>query len=237
MNGPPARRIQFATGPPETPWSRPGTTMSRSGRHTDAAGHPDRGPLRVLVANERAARLDVLADIAGELGQQVVARVTDVTVVADRARDVLPDIAVVGLHEHHDKHALTMIEEIVGEGICPVVAVIEGSDPEFIARAAQSGIFAYISSLDSDSMRGAFDIALRRFGQAEELEGALARRAVIERAKGILMERYKIDERAAFERLRDQSQRHSEKLVGVAQALLTSHELLRDPSARQPPAG
>jgi AmiR/NasT family two-component response regulator len=51
---------------------------------------------------------------------------------------------------------------------------------------------------------------------------------VIERAKGILMERYSIDDRAAFERLRDQSQRSGEKLLAISQALLTSHALLRD---------
>jgi AmiR/NasT family two-component response regulator len=202
--------------------------MSRSGRNRDAGASAKPSRLRVLVANEQPGRLEVVAGIAEHLGQVVVARETNPDAVADRAREVLPDIAVVGLHEHHTAHALAMIEEIVGEGVCPVVAVIEGSDPEFVSRAAQSGIFAYISSLDADSLRGAFDVALRRFGHAEELEGALARRAVIERAKGILMERYGIDERTAFGRLRDQSQRTGEKLVAVCRALLTSHELLRD---------
>jgi AmiR/NasT family two-component response regulator len=190
----------------------------------------------VLVANEHAARLEVLASIVGELGQDVVAREVDVQAVADRAREVVPDVAVVGLHERHTEHALAMIEEIVGEGICPVVAVTEEKDADFIARAARSGIFAYVTVLDAESLRGAFDIALRRFGQAEQLEGALARRAVIERAKGILMERYNIDERASFERLRDQSQRSGEKLVAVCQALLTSHALLHDAPGNAPSA-
>jgi len=174
-------------------------------------------------------QLDLLVEIVQTIGQDVVSREIEVVSVADRARELLPDVAVVGLHDHHIDHALAMIEEIVGEGICPVVAVLEGADPEFIARAAQSGIFAYTTSLDGHALRGAFDIALRRYGQAEELEGAFARRAVIERAKGILMERYGIDDRAAFERLRDQSQRSGEKLVAICQALLSSHALMREP--------
>jgi AmiR/NasT family two-component response regulator len=205
--------------------------MSRRDRNRPVFVRRDLGPLRVLVANEQPDRLDALAAIAEEIGQQVVAREVEVVGLADRAREVMPDVAVVGLHAGHAEHALAMIEEIVGEGICPVVAVIDESDPEFISDAARSGIFAYINSLDSDAMRGAFDVALRRFGQAEELEGALARRAVIERAKGILMERYGIDERTAFERLRDQSQRTGEKLIGVSQALLTSHALFHDERA------
>jgi AmiR/NasT family two-component response regulator len=201
--------------------------MGRSG--TVQTARSELSGLRILVANEDAQRLDAVVAIAEGLGQIVVARVVDVASVADRAREVLPDIALVGLHDHHTDHAVALIDEIVGEGICPVVAVTEGRDPEFVARAARAGIFAFTSSLDADSLRGAFDVALRRFGQAEELEGALARRAVIERAKGILMERYGLDDRAAFERLRDQSQRSGEKLVAVCQALLTSHALMHDP--------
>src|SRR4051794_15357608 len=210
--------------------------MSGSGAKRSAVSDGELGRLRVLVANEHAPRLEALASIVEDLGMDVAAREVDVEAVADRARQVVPDVAVVGLHERHVEHALRMIEEIIGEGICPVVAVTEESDPEFVATAARSGIFAYTTSLDADSLRGAFDVALRRFGQTEQLEGALARRAVIERAKGILMERYRLDERAAFERLRDQSQRSGQKLVAVCQALLTSHELLHDaPSAEAAP--
>jgi AmiR/NasT family two-component response regulator len=200
--------------------------MSTGSQRNSPPAHLEQ--LRLLVANEDAVRLEVIAGVAEQIGQSVVAREIDVTSVADRAREVLPDVAVVGLHNHHTAHALAMIEEIVGEGICPVVAVVEGTEPEFVSRAALSGIFAYVNSLDGDSLRGALDVAMRRFGQAEQLEGALARRAVIERAKGILMERYGIDERAAFERLRDQSQRTGEKLQTICQGLLNTHALLHD---------
>jgi response regulator NasT len=216
--------------------------MSTGSSRNPSRERPQLGRLRVLIVNEDMQRLELLVDLAEEIGQTVVGREVEVRSVADRAREILPDVAVVGLHDHHTDHALAMIEEIVGEGICPVVAVIEGNDPDFVSKAAQSGIFAYVSSLDQDALRGAFDVALRRFGQAEELEGALARRAVIERAKGVLMERYGIDDRAAFERLRDQSRRTGEKLLAIAQALLNSHPLLREaasdePVANRPPIG
>jgi AmiR/NasT family two-component response regulator len=146
---------------------------------------------------------------------------------------VAPDLAVVGLHDHHVEHALGMIGEIVGEGLCPVVAITEGEDPEFVRQAALTGIFAYASSFTPSALAGAFDVALRRFGQTEQLEGALARRAVIERAKGVLMERYSVDERGAFEMLREESRRTGVKVVGVSQAMLSSHPLLREP-ARPP---
>jgi AmiR/NasT family two-component response regulator len=67
---------------------------------------------------------------------------------------------------------------------------------------------------------------LQRFGEYHDLEGAFARRAVTERAKGILMERHGIDERAAFEMLRNHARRTNRKIVDVAESILESHPLL-----------
>jgi len=58
------------------------------------------------------------------------------------------------------------------------------------------------------------------------LEGAFGRRAVTERAKGILMERHGITEQAAFDMLRASARGSSRKLVDVADAVVTSLPLL-----------
>ena len=191
-------------------------------------------PLRVLVANENRERLEEIARVAGGLGHDVVAREINVADVAEAAAQVRPDLAIVGLHDHHADHALGMIGEIIGQAICPVIAVTDGRDPEFVEQAAASGIFAYTSSFEAEAMRGAIDVALRRFDQAVELESAMARRGLIERAKGVLMERYSVDERAAFAMLRDQSRSSGQKVITISEALLQSHPLLREPA--RPPA-
>ena len=59
----------------------------------------------------------------------------------------------------------------------------------------------------------------------EALEGALERRAVIERAKGMLMERHGVDEHEAFQRLRDHARATSQRLVDVAEGVLDGHML------------
>jgi AmiR/NasT family two-component response regulator len=79
---------------------------------------------------------------------------------------------------------------------------------------------------DPEELQGAVDVVLRRFAEFHRLEGALGRRALTERAKGILMERHRIDEREAFERLRSHSRRTGRKLIDVAEAVTTSHLLL-----------
>ena len=60
----------------------------------------------------------------------------------------------------------------------------------------------------------------------DQLESALERRAVIERAKGIMMERHGLDERAAFELMRDHARGQSRRVVDVALAVVDGHALL-----------
>ena len=62
--------------------------------------------------------------------------------------------------------------------------------------------------------------------KVEQLEGALQRRGVIERAKGILMERHSVSEREAFELLRDHARASGRRVVDVAQSVLDGHALL-----------
>ena len=67
---------------------------------------------------------------------------------------------------------------------------------------------------------------LSRFAEYQVLEGAFARRAITERAKGILMERHSIDEQLAFEMLRDEARRSNHKLIEIAEAVTMSVNLL-----------
>jgi response regulator NasT len=114
-----------------------------------------------------------------------------------------------------------------------VIALMEVPQPDFISRAAERGIYAYVQPVTAETVQGALDVALRRHADAErlseevnELEGALQRRAVIERAKGILMERHSLDDRTAFEMLRSHARSNNRKLVEVARAVSEGHLLL-----------
>jgi AmiR/NasT family two-component response regulator len=154
--------------------------------------------LRVLIANERKDRLALVAPIVAALGHEVIAReieVKDVGAVTARER---PDVALVGLGASSD-HALGLIERIVHEAACPVIALIHAPDPNFVKEASKRGVFAYITDADADDWQSSIDIVLRRFAEYHDLEGAFGRRATAECAKGILMERHSIDEATAFE--------------------------------------
>jgi AmiR/NasT family two-component response regulator len=181
--------------------------------------------LRVLIANERRERLDTTTRIVAALGHEVIARELEVTDVAAATAQTRPDVALVGLGDSSE-HALELISRIVQEAACPVIALLDGKDPEFVNEAAKRGIFAYITDGDPEQLQSSIDVVLRRFAEYHNLEGAFGRRAVTERAKGILMERHALDEHAAFEMLRAHSRRTGRKLVDVAEAVVDSHLML-----------
>lgn len=181
--------------------------------------------LRVLIANQRPDRLETVREIVDSLGHDVIARSIEVGQVGEVTRKERPDVALVGLGESSE-HALELIEKIVHEATCPVIALLDVADTVWVNEAAKRGIFAYITHGDADQLQSALDIVLRRFAEYHNLEGAFGRRAMIERAKGILMATHGIDEQEAFERLRSHSQHNGRKLIDIAEAVVESHRLL-----------
>ena len=167
------------------------------------------------------------------LGHEVIAReieVDDVGAVTARER---PDVALVGLGDSSE-HALELIDKIVREAACPVIVLLHARDPAFVKEASKRGVFAHISDADVEDWQSSIDIVLRRFAEYHDLEGAFGRRALTERAKGILMERHAIDEAGAFEMLREHSRVDNRKLIDLATAVVDGHRLL--PKQPQAPA-
>ena len=184
--------------------------------------------LRVLIANERRDRLELLAQVVIGLGHDVIAREIYVKEVGSVTAREHPDVALVGLGLSSE-HALELIGEIVREASCPVIALLHANDPAYIHEAAKRGVFAYIIDGSPDELQSAIDITLQRFTEYQNLQGAFGRRATIEQAKGILMARNGLTADQAFELLRNHSQTHGRKLVDVAEAIVESHLLLATP--------
>jgi response regulator NasT len=184
--------------------------------------------LRVLIANQRPQRLDHVTTIVASLGHEVIARSIEVEDVAGLTARERPDVALVGLGES-SQHALDLIDRIVRAAACPVIAILETDDRVFINEAAKRGIFAYIADGEAEQLQSSLDIVLRRFAEFQNLEGAFARRALIERAKGILMERHDLDEPAAFDLLRTHSRSSNRKLTDIANAVIDGRRLLPGP--------
>ena len=182
-------------------------------------------PLRVLIANERQDRLVNVRRIVESMGHVVITPQIEVEDVGEFTRLEKPDVALVGLGES-TQHALDMIERIVYEAVCPVVTLLHLPDQEFVAEAARRGVFAYATDDEpAEDWQNAIEIALRRFAQLHDLEDAFAKRAITERAKGVLIERHSLGEYEALQMLRDRARLDASTLVEAAQAILDAPSL------------
>jgi AmiR/NasT family two-component response regulator len=188
--------------------------------------------LRVLTADEDESTLHATEAILASLGYTVVAKVTTVANVGDAIAREDPDISIVVV-DADDVHALDLIEEICEYARGPIITLVGDHDPGFVSSAAERGISAFARPSFLDEIEGAIELAMRRHSetarlveQVEQLESALQRRGAIERAKGILMERHAVDERAAFELLRQQARRSNRRVIDLAHAVTEGHALL-----------
>jgi AmiR/NasT family two-component response regulator len=192
--------------------------------------------LKVLLADEDEGALRVTAALVRDLGHEVMEVAIGVQEAAEMIARDDPDVSIVVVYGD-DTYALGLIEEISEFARGPIIAILEKEDPEFVAAAAERGIAAYAREGRADSIQAAIEVSMRRHQekrklveQIERLESALERRALIERAKGILMERHSISERAAFDRLRDHARSRNRTVVDVAASVSEGHALL--PKAR-----
>ena len=183
----------------------------------------DREPnnLRVLVADERRRFIEPVSDAVRALGHEVCALEVDIASVGRATHEHRPDIAIVALHDSSE-HALGLITEIVDEATCPVCLLAPSVERQFLAEAARRGVFAYLDSTEEMELQGGIDIAIQRYHQFRELLGAFGRRARIERAKGLLMERHRLAGDEAFERIRREARSSRRPLMDVVDELLAS---------------
>jgi response regulator NasT len=188
----------------------------------------DRPQLRVLIADQDQRRIAEIAGVISGLGHTVVARLLDVSEIAEATQREVPDVAIVGLDGNAEQsHALALISAIVKQAACPVIADIETDDDSFIEQAARRGIFAYVRHGEPPEMEYAIDIVLSRYAEFSRLHGALRTGAIIEQAKGILMERHGIDPDEAFAELRTRARSTHQSVFDVARAVTVSYPLFK----------
>ncbi len=192
--------------------------------------------LKVLAADEDEQTLAQTNALLSELGHTVTAHAIGIAEAGDLIVTENPDLSVVVVDDD-DEHALDLIEEIGEYARGPIIALVAGHDSGFISRAAERGIYAFARPHFHAEVQGAIELAMRRHEestrlttQIEQLEGALERRAAIERAKGILMERHGVDDHSAFEMLRQKARGSNRRVVDLARAVADGHALL--PKAR-----
>ncbi len=185
--------------------------------------------MRILVAeDETIIRLDLVKTLE-DAGFEICAEARNGEEAVRLAASERPDLAVLDVK----MPALDGIEaarRILAERPIPIVMVTAYDQEELVSRAVEAGVFGYLVKpfRESDLLpairaaraRHAELAALRE--EAESLAEALEARKVVERAKGLLMQREGLSEADAFARLRRASQSSNRPLKVVAEAVLAT---------------
>ncbi len=193
--------------------------------------------MRVLVADDEwLVREEVKASLQ-ELGHVVVGEAGDGETALQLAKAMRPDVAVLDIRMPA-KDGIEVARELVKGGVCAAVLLTAYVLPEFVQRATEAGAFGYLTKpFDPKALDAALHIAVARFHEfrklqeeVSELEEELAARKLVERAKGLLMKHYNLDEAEAYRILQRRSMETRKPMREVAEAVLMALELLEEPT-------
>ncbi len=187
--------------------------------------------LRVAIADDEPRTRDYLWTGLERLGHQIVAGARTGRELIEQCRSQRPDLVITDI-KMPDMDGLEAVREICRDGPVPVILVSAFHDPEYIQRASQDHVLAYLlKPLKPEALKPAIAVAMERFRQiqdlrkeAEDWKQALEDRKLVERAKGILMKRAALDEPDAFRRLQKLASAKSVKLIEIARMILTAEE-------------
>ena len=185
--------------------------------------------MRVLVAeDETLIRLD-LKGLLEAAGYEVCAEARDGEEAVELARETEPDVALLDVKMPR-LDGIEAARRILDERPIPIVMLTAYGQDELVARAVEAGVFGYlvkpfresdlVPAIQTARARHEELAALRE--EADSLAEALAARKVIERAKGLLMEKEQLSEQDAFGRLRKASQASGRPLRVIAEAVVAT---------------
>ncbi|MGZ3639722.1 MAG: ANTAR domain-containing response regulator, partial [Ktedonobacterales bacterium] len=128
---------------------------------------------------------------------------------------------------------ISAAEVLTREKLAPVVLLTAFSDEELIERARDAGVVHYVTKpWRSSDLKPAIEIALSRFQEyraisdrVKDLEDTLATRKVVEKAKGVLMQKQGLNEQEAFRRIQKASMNNRKSMKEIAEAILLAEEL------------
>jgi response regulator NasT len=189
-------------------------------------------PLRIVVAeDETIIRMD-LRERLENLGYQVVGDVSDGETALNLTRQARPDVVVMDI-KMPVLDGISAAETLTNEGIAPVVLVTAFSDDGLVRKASDVGVMAYVMKpLRDNDLRPAIEVAVSRFREYKilskevaDLAERLEARKVIERAKGLLMEKHGLSESDAFQRIQKLSMDRRRTMKEIAEAVLLAEDV------------
>ncbi|MFZ6734186.1 ANTAR domain-containing response regulator [Undibacterium sp. Ji42W] len=219
----------------------------RGKANTDEAATPVSSSLRIVVVNTVIQREDELQEHAQaqlarsralrigllQAGYNIIAVIPGDIYMSERIAQLQPDMIIIDA-ESDSRDVLEHMVMLTRDAPRPIVFFTEDGNQSNMAAAMEAGVSAYVvAGLQSERIKPVLDVAMARFNADQKLRSELSdtkaklqERKVIERAKGLLMERHHLSENEAYQKMRKQAMEKNLKLVDLAQRMLDVADLL-----------
>lgn len=187
--------------------------------------------LVIIADDESLIRMD-LREMLTNLGYLVVGEVADGRSAVNQARELRPDVVIMDV-KMPDMDGIEAAGILTEERIAPVVLLSAYSQRELVQRARDAGVVAYlVKPYREEELTPAIEVALARFAefqdlqkQVTDLKDALETRKLVDRAKGILMDKQGLTEAEAFRKIQKMSMDNRKAMKDVAEAIILAHQV------------
>jgi len=190
-------------------------------------------PLKAVIAEDEQLTRTIIRARLEKLGHTVVAEAGDGAQAIEAARVHKPDVIIMDI-KMPVMDGIEAARTILSETPCAILFLSSFNEQELVEQATDTGALAYLMKpFRKEDLAPALEMAVRRFRQIrsqqreiDDLKETLETRKIIERAKGILMDRHHMSEEEAFKRIHFQARNQNKKMREIAQSIITAADLI-----------
>jgi AmiR/NasT family two-component response regulator len=192
-------------------------------------------PLRVAVADDESDVRDYLQEVLPRLGYEVVGVASTGRELTDQVRASNPDLIIADI-KMPDMDGIEASTAVNRDRAIPVVLVSAHHDAQTLTRVGADHIMGYlVKPISEADLKTAITLAMVRFQhfqalvkETSDLRQALEDRKLVEKAKGVVMKRLRVDEEESFRRMRKHASDHNLKLAEVSRRVIAAEEVFRE---------
>lgn len=189
--------------------------------------------LRALIAEDEQLTRTIIRDRLEKLGHIVVAEAADGQQAVELTRLHKPDVVIMDI-QMPVLDGIEAARMILDDVPCAILFLSSFNEQELVEQASATGALAYLMKpFRKEDLAPAIEMAIARFKQIQaqrkeidDLKDTLETRKLIERAKGILMDRHGMSEEEAFKRIHFQARNQNKKMREIAQSIVTAADLI-----------
>jgi two-component system, response regulator PdtaR len=189
--------------------------------------------IRVIIADdEPLIRMDLKELLEESSTCKVVAEAKDGNEVVKAVNEFMPDVVFMDIRMPH-KDGIAAAKEIQAnfKKRVPIIMLTAYSQPDLYEEAGKAGVFAYLTKpLRKADLAPAIEVAMARAIEMHQLQDEISSlnhklevRKLVEKAKGVLMKKYDLDEATAYRRLQKAAMDKRSSIQEVAEEVLDSN--------------